>query len=632
MNNHIPFLGALAVLTTPLAAQNAGIVHFWDFENGSYEDKVGTAHGTVTAGKEDPERDPGTPEPDDDLNTFPGSGPVPGTGHGGTGSGVVFGTYMTPVDDEEFNHVAIDSNGLYQPGAKPFSLTFWIKADPEVESYTGARGIMDFSGDPSDGSGELADGFQTLFNRTTGDFVFRIDSSQDGVALALMNPHPFDDRQWHFVAVTYDPLGDLEVHVDGYGVDASAAGLGQDEIPFHPQSYFGAFNLKRTSSATNGNNDKNGLGGTLDDVAIYHSLLSEAEITGLYAGTLAPTDIDAPLPGPSPVGHYWDIDTFDSESGIPIDRGNGLFTDENGLLQYDSNLYGEAYPGAGDAMNVKIGGSDYLVAETYEGTFPGGQATGLDFGTGSFAISYMAYDDSIDGDPRGLMAMDCLNGTETGFQISTDPAGVFIFRLDDDAGNSITSISQAGTVFETLKMPADQWVCVVINVNRDADEVEIFFDGASQGTYDISSISGNIACSQDLQIGVINGGGTVTQAQEGGLDDIAIYPGVLSAQQVADLSAHTVSPLDLLATFQPDPGLGIPVVSVDYDSGTNAFTVVFTSQDGPTYSVYGGTSLQDSAAWPELSTTDLVGDGTNLTFTHAPAGSPSGFYFEIRED
>lgn len=69
-------------------------------------------------------------------------------------------------------------------------------------------------------------------------------------------------------------------------------------------------------------------------------------------------------------------------------------------------------------------------------------------------------------------------------------------------------------------------------------------------------------CSQDLQIGVINGGGTASQAQKGGLDNVAIYPGILTAQQV----------------------------------------------------------------------TDLTGDGTDLSFSHAPSGTPAAFFFEIRED
>lgn len=55
---------------------------------------------------------------------------------------------------------------------------------------------------------------------------------------------------------------------------------------------------------------------------------------------------------------------------------------------------------------------------------------------------------------------------------------------------------------------------------------------------------------------------------------------------------------DLLAAFQP--GTGIPVLSVDYDTGTAAFTVVFTSEDDATYSVYGGTNLQEHAAWPGI--------------------------------
>jgi hypothetical protein len=75
---------------------------------------------------------------------------------------------------------------------------------------------------------------------------------------------------------------------------------------------------------------------------------------------------------------------------------------------------------------------------------------------------------------------------------------------------------------------------------------------------------------------------------------------------------------------------GIPVVSTSYDSATGEFTVVFTAETGKTYSVYGGSDLSDLASWPEVSTSALLGDGGNLSFSHA-AGVVR-FFYQVRED
>ncbi len=74
----------------------------------------------------------------------------------------------------------------------------------------------------------------------------------------------------------------------------------------------------------------------------------------------------------------------------------------------------------------------------------------------------------------------------------------------------------------------------------------------------------------------------------------------------------------------------IPVVSTSYDAGSGEFTVVFTSETGKTYSVYGGASLDDIASWPEVSTADIVGDGSDIPFSDT-AGTNRMFY-QVRED
>ena len=45
---------------------------------------------------------------------------------------------------------------------------------------------------------------------------------------------------------------------------------------------------------------------------------------------------------------------------------------------------------------------------------------------------------------------------------------------------------------------------------------------------------------------------------------------------------------------------------------------------------YDKNTLDDIAGWPEISTTDLTGDGTDLSFSHTPGVTP--FFLQVRED
>ena len=102
-----------------------------------------------------------------------------------------------------------------------------------------------------------------------------------------------------------------------------------------------------------------------------------------------------------------------------------------------------------------------------------------------------------------------------------------------------------------IQMPTNAWVHVAVNVDRVNALVEIYFDGVSQGTVPLLSTSGaSIYPTQDLQIGVINGGSNAGGAQQSGLDDLAFYDGLLSAADVTGLASGALSPLN----FLPGPG------------------------------------------------------------------------------
>jgi hypothetical protein len=230
---------------------------------------------------------------------------------------------------------------------------------------------------------------------------------------------------------------------------------------------------------------------------------------------------------------YWNFTTSaDTIGGIPTVE---LGTPD---LSIDSS-YGSTLGSGGNSLNTVISGGDYLEADVFEGS------SLLDFGTGDFSFSYWSFDDfgtdTGDGDARGPRIFDSLSGTTVGFQLGSNASGIYNFRMDDDAGGSV--LSNAGGNLDSLSQPQDAWVHVSGTVDRSGlNLATIYFDGVSQGSYDISALTGNINPSQDMQIGVINGGGSAGTAQKSGLDDLAFYAGVLSASQIDDLRLGNTTP------------------------------------------------------------------------------------------
>jgi len=235
----------VALAATALPAMSATLVHYWDFEGG-YADKAGSADGTAGA-----EVSTSTGWDGNTAAQFPGA--VSGGGAFDS-TGYVDITVGTPV-------------------AGAFTMSYWIKiAD---DGGTNARGIFDFSGDGGDGP-------QSLYIGGTGNLAFRVDGlSGGGAALAPLA----EDDLWHFVVASYDPTNGIEVHIDGFGVDASNPST-YGTVNWDPDQYLGAFNV--------GTNVDRGLDGSLDDVAIYDGLLTESQINGLFNGTLSPDGIPEP--------------------------------------------------------------------------------------------------------------------------------------------------------------------------------------------------------------------------------------------------------------------------------------------------------------------------------------------------
>jgi hypothetical protein len=242
---------------------------------------------------------------------------------------------------------------------------------------------------------------------------------------------------------------------------------------------------------------------------------------------------------------YWDFTTSAAVVG-------GISTSDvgNPTLGVDG-IYGSAPGSGGNSLNTVLGGTGagggFLEGDVFPGLSP------IHFGTGDFSFSYWSFNDSFDGDGRGARIFDTLSGTTSGMQLGTDINGIFNFRMDDLDGNSIISNTSGG--LGGLRQDDDNWIHVSVTIDRANDLASIYFDGGIPATMDISSLTGNLDPTLDLQMGVINGGSVVGQAQRSGLDDFAFYSGVLSASQIADLAAGNTNPGNYVLPVPEPSGL-----------------------------------------------------------------------------
>lgn len=238
--------------------------------------------------------------------------------------------------------------------------------------------------------------------------------------------------------------------------------------------------------------------------------------------------------------YYWDMDTLDA--GTPTDVIGAVPTTAGTNMDLESSSYGSAGGSGGDYLKTTLGSYGVpLTADVFDDG--GGSPTAMIF-AGDFSLSYWIYDDTTDGDIRGMRTFDSLEGTTVGLQLSSNASNIYNLRADDDAGGSVLS----NTTLGALQLPADAWTMVVVNFDRTNDLATIYFNGSVAGAYALagpgvaSPLTGTVQPSQDLQIGCINGGGNAGGLESGALDDLAFYDGTLSTGQISGLAAGTLTP------------------------------------------------------------------------------------------
>ncbi len=83
----------------------------------------------------------------------------------------------------------------------------------------------------------------------------------------------------------------------------------------------------------------------------------------------------------------------------------------------------------------------------------------------------------------------------------------------------------------TTPMPADIWTHLAVTVDRSANQAQLYVDGAPVGSPAALTLTGSIDVNLALRIGYKHVG--AVERFDGSLDEVAIYPTILSAERIA---------------------------------------------------------------------------------------------------
>jgi hypothetical protein len=159
------------------------------------------------------------------------------------------------LDDE------ITSPGVANP--QSLSIAAWIKPDADIEKWGWIGGFGDSAGLYIRRDGGLV--MYIWDGATWPDLKVTQSQLQDKLELGAEGLY---DGQWHHVVGSYDPVSGFSIHVDGVLIDSASAATGFN-YGQGGQWHIGSMQGERNFS------------GCLDEVMVYGSVLSTAEIKAL---------------------------------------------------------------------------------------------------------------------------------------------------------------------------------------------------------------------------------------------------------------------------------------------------------------------------------------------------------------
>ncbi len=487
-------------------------------------------------------------------------------------TGVAFGSAGVLADDLAVTSAGGSTTKLATPAPEPHPQAATIEAWVNTTSTSGGR-IIGFGDAGMSSTSLAASNSSVLYLSNAGRVNFAV---LGGTAYrGIQSARAVNDGQWHHLAATVDASG-LALYVDGKLV-------GRDANPIALPTYAGYWRLfaDQTTSLPNKPTSA-GLAGAVDEVAVYPSVLTADQLRARYllTGRTAtwPTTLPADSYGAAVAAAkpdlYW-----------RLDEASGTTALDASTTGQDGSILGGVTPGGlsaiGTGTSMSFNGSNGLVASKEQRTNPTTYSTELWFKTSTTrGGKLVGFGNAASGTSSSYDRHVCLLNN-----------GKLQFGAYDGAQQKVETSSAYND---------GQWHYLV--ATQGADGMKLYVDSTLVGT--------NPAVGAQNYAGYwrIGGdkcwGGATSTYLNGSIDEVAVYPSVLTQ---ATIDAHYAA----AGRIVPNR---IPVASF-----TTAASYLGVTVDASASSDSDGTIASYSWQFGDGST----GSGVTAAHTYAASGTYS---------
>jgi hypothetical protein len=286
-------------------------------------------------------------------------------------------------------------------------------------------------------------------------------SSNQSIAYATITP----DTGWHHIVVQLTATG-KEIYLDGISQtvinsnSGTATNTSWISYPSYSGTVQGAIGVLRLASISYGQ-------GSIDQVRVYDTVLSSADVTALYGETAATASTAAFPPGQTAIATY----TMD--------------TSANGLLN-TQDLSTVDYPsGAGCIALYEMNGNSNDTSNTYNGT-----PTNITYQGGAFDEAAVFNGSSRDNTNDNVIIGDGFTTSQGGWAIATGYGNAPNQRLSFSVASS--AMGGVQQTYSSVSIADDTWTHIAVSVDFSSvtDSIKMYING-TEDTSLTDGISGS---------------------------------------------------------------------------------------------------------------------------------------------
>ncbi|MBN2021570.1 MAG: LamG domain-containing protein [Pirellulales bacterium] len=399
------------------------------------------------------------------------------------------------------------------------SMSLWLgRLGPNTSSYAALAG-KNFSG------GSVNDAYY-LSSMSNSQIVFGITPAV-GDTVTLGSNALVPTGSWHHVAAVFDPGARMALYIDGVLDNELTVG-----VPTEIRSVTSPFALGNLSAGSTTN--AYCLNGYLDEVGVFDGVLGLPQIQTM--ATAPPPGGQSPTPS-ALVGH-WTLDDGQSDpatttaADATINGSNGTLLNFDSPPSWDTGRSNGAlrFDGANDRVDVGATAaldimSDLSMAFWLKPT-----------GTGSAKYGPLAGKNQSGGAANDAYFTDIVYTKSVTDAVV--PAGTIEFAITE---NGAITVLRSNTA---LALDDDAWHHVAVTYDAGS-RMAVYIDGVLDGELTLEVPTWCASTLYPFTLGNLGVGSSVDNyCFNGLLDDVRVYTGVLTPEEIADLFGHDRPPGD----------------------------------------------------------------------------------------